>query len=73
MKAALLGLATSLAACSPQPRATAYFTSHPEEAARVALACARGEHRGVECQNAQEAGTILRRDARMAGYKKAFE
>jgi hypothetical protein len=63
----------ALAACSAEPRATAFFAAHPAEAARVVKACGAGTHRGVECQNAEAALAALKRDARMARYKKAFE
>lgn len=66
-----LGLA-GLAACSPQPRAASYFEVHPDETAKVVVACARGDHRGQECVNAQAAAAAIRRDARMDAYRKGF-
>lgn len=61
-----------LAACSPQPRDVSYFEGHPEETAKVVVACARGDHRGQECVNAKAAAASIRRDARMAAYRKGF-
>jgi hypothetical protein len=65
---ALLGLA----ACSREPRAVSYFQAHPEETAKVVVACARGDHRGQECANAQAAAAAIRRDARMNAYRRGF-
>lgn len=65
--------ATALAACTVEPRAPSYFAAHPDIAARVVEACRSGAQRGAECQNAEAALVSLKRDARMAGYKKAFE
>jgi len=62
-----------LTACSPEPRARAYFEAHPDEAAQVVHACKTGSHRGSECEDAEAAIAALRRDARMKAYKKAFE
>lgn len=61
-----------MAACSPQPRSTSYFEAHPEETAKIVVACARGDHRGQECANAQAAAASIRRDARMDAYRKGF-
>lgn len=69
--AAIIALA-SLAACSPGPRDASYFEAHPEETAKVVVACARGDHRGQECANAWAAAASIRRDARMEGYRKGF-
>lgn len=61
-----------LAACSPQPRDVSYFEGHPEETAKVVVACARGDHGGQECVNAKAAAASIRRDARMDAYRKGF-
>lgn len=63
---------TGLAACSPQPRSVSYFQAHPEETAKVVVACTRGDHRGEECPNAQAAAAAIRREARMEAYRKGF-
>ena len=61
-----------LAGCSPQPRSVSYFEAHPEETAKVVVACASGDHRGEECPNAQAAAAAIRREARMKAYRKGF-
>ena len=66
-----LGL-VALVACSPQPRSTSYFEAHPEETAKVVVACARGDHRGQECANAQAGAAAIRRNVRMDAYRKGF-
>lgn len=73
MRLSALLLVVGTAACSPAPRATAYFEAHSQEAARIVKACEAGTHRGAECENAEAALVALRRDARMERYKKAFE
>lgn len=68
-----IAAAAALAACSPEPpRAVSYFKAHPDEAGKVVADCATGAHRGAECDNAREAETQLRSDARMSEYKKSF-
>lgn len=62
----------ALAACSREPRAASYFQAHPEETAKVVVACARGDHRGQECVNAQAAAASIRREARMEAYRQGF-
>ena len=73
MRLSLVCLSVIVTACSAEPRASSYFVAHPEEAAKVADACRTGLHRGPECQNAEAGILMLKRDARTAGYKKAFE
>ena len=73
MKSLVLCVAAFLTACNAKPRAVSYFVAHPEIAANVEAACKRGTHRGAECDNAAGAISTLKRSARMANYKRAFE
>ena len=73
MRFLALLLALNLSACRAEPRAAAYFEAHPDEAAQVLKGCKAGSHRGAECQNAEAAIIALKRNARMARYKKEFE
>lgn len=68
---ALVTLAT-LAACSSEPRSTAYFEAHREEAARIVGDCKAGAHRGRECVNAQAGVAAAARQLRMNAYQKNF-
>lgn len=56
-------LPVSLAACGDQSRSASYFENNPEEARTVLERCARGTHRGRECENAQHAAAQARYDA----------
>lgn len=62
----------ALAACSREPRSASYFEANPKEAARVADACKRGEHRGQECVNAQAGVAAAERSKRMDAFRKGF-
>jgi len=62
-----------LCGCSPPPpRDSAWFESHPAEAAKVADACATGA-RSNECENARTAIARLKANARMERYRKGFQ
>ena len=50
-----------------------YFATHPDETARVLVECARGEHRGAECENAREGRAVIERNARMERFRRSFE
>ncbi|WP_374346532.1 EexN family lipoprotein [Phenylobacterium sp.] len=65
-------LAVSLAACTPQPRSTAYFKAHHEEASRIFAACKTGAHRGEECQNAEAGVVDAKNQAEMNAFRKGF-
>ncbi|HEX5775440.1 MAG TPA: EexN family lipoprotein [Caulobacteraceae bacterium] len=69
---AVLAALVGLAGCSPEPRSTAYFEAHGQEAARVVADCGGGTHRGQECANAQAGIAAVERQARMAAYEKSF-
>lgn len=73
MTRAVLVLLVGLAACQPQPRAAAYFEAHPVEAAQVLAACARGAHRGRECETAREGDAAAKAKARLDVFRKGFE
>lgn len=62
----------ALAACSSEPRSTAYFEAHPEEAARIVADCKTGAHRGRECVNARAGVAAAARQVRMNAYQKNF-
>ena len=64
--------ALALADCSAPPRSASFFRAHPEEARRMAAACAAGAARGPECDNAVAAEAQTRSDARLTLYKKSF-
>lgn len=73
MRVIALLLALVLEACEAKPRTTAYFQTHPEDAARALKDCEAGSRCGLECQNVEAGIAAARRDARMARYRKAFE
>jgi len=74
MKAPLLLLAVAavLSGCSREPRSAAYFEAHVEDAIRVAARCRNGDHRGLECANAEAALAAADRKARMETYRRSF-
>lgn len=74
MKAAalLLVAATVLPGCSREPRSAAYFEAHLEDAIRVVARCRNGDHRGLECANAEAAVAAADRKARMDRYQENF-
>lgn len=51
-----LAVAGLLVGCGkPEPRATAYFAQHLDEARKIAADCGTGSARGEECSNANAA------------------
>lgn len=62
-----------LAGCQPAPRAASWFEAHPQETAAVVTACARGNHRGTECENARAAEAALRAKALQDLFRRGFE
>lgn len=75
MSARLLiaAFAAALAGCQPAPRAVSWFEAHPKETAAVVAACARGAHRGAECDNARTADGTLKAKARQDLFRRGFE
>ena len=71
-RATSLALMAALAACSPPPRAVAYFRAHTGEAATVIVECDGGWRRGPECANAELAIAEAQSAARMGRYKQSF-
>jgi len=65
-------LAVALAACHPAPRSAEHFARHPEETAKVVVACERGDLRGKECVHAREGRSTIEREARMELYRRSF-
>ncbi len=61
-----------LTGCEPAPRDVVYFETHPDETAKVLVACAAGKHRSEECVNANGGEAAIKRKARMELYRKGF-
>lgn len=56
----LLVMTFALASCgSEPPRAVAFFQENDDERSRVLADCRTGEHRGKECNNAEEAERLI--------------
>ena len=72
MRPVALLILGGLVACAPDPRATSFFAAHPKEAERVVAACARGDHRGAECEHALAGLAAIQQDARIEAFRKGF-
>jgi hypothetical protein len=73
MRRAFIATFAVLCGCiSPPPRDTAWFESHPDDAARVVGACTTGAGSN-ECENARTAIAHLKSKARMERYRKGFQ
>lgn len=59
--------------CQAQPRSASFFEAHPEETARVLVACAQRAQRGTECDTAREGQAAIERNARMELYRRSFK
>ena len=70
---ALAALAAGICACTPEPRAAAYFEAHPEALRQALNACQAGSLRGRECDNADLAETHRAADARMRAFRQGFD
>lgn len=73
MKRLALAVLFAAGACTAQPRSASYFEAHPEEGHKVVRDCARGVHRGQECETALAAKTAHEARARLGLFRKGFE
>jgi len=73
MRRLLLVSLLAAGGCSQAPRSASYFEAHPDEAAQVVADCARGAHRGRECETALAAKNARDAKARKDLFRRGFE